>query len=233
MLKPWLKRAGAASPHRFHPFIIGFTLSALLLLAACGGRDPASGALVTPPPTEAAATILHVYPAASRVGFDAQALGGRMQVAGTYGIVGGTVTLRPEADQLRIMVYLEIDTPSVTVGNGLVDEALKLGMETDLYPRAVFQASSVEPVPVTDEEVAFTLDGTLTLHGQTQPVQMTVGPATVIDNHMESTSSMTIDLANYGISLPAAVVNSTIVLDVQLSADEAPPPAPTEMTAPD
>jgi polyisoprenoid-binding protein YceI len=148
-------------------------------------------------------------------------------VEGTYGIQGGSVTLTPEDGQLRIRAYLEIDTPSVTVGSAVIDEALRLGMETDAYPVAIFDATSTELVPVTEEEVFFTLDGTLTLHGQTRPVRMSVGPATVIRNHLESASQMTFNLTDFGISLPEAVVSATIALDVHLSAALTPPPPPT------
>ncbi len=210
--------------HR-RPWIVLLVIS--LLLAGCGSRPAGEAGLPTRPPDAATATLLHVYPTRSRVGFTAQALGERVQVEGTYGIQGGSVTLTPEDDQLRIRAYLEIDTPSVTVGSAVIDEALRLGMETDAYPVAIFDATSIELVPVTEEEVFFTLDGTLTLHGQTRPVRMSVGPATVIRNHLESASQMTFNLTDFGISLPEAVVSGTIALDVHLSADLTPPPTPT------
>ncbi len=198
-----------------------------LALVGCGPRLAEDATRPTQPSAAAAATVLHIYPTLSRVAFTAQALGERLQVEGTYGILGGTVTLTPESDQLRIRAYLEIDTPSVTVGSPVIDEALRLGMETELYPVAIFDATSTELVPVTEEEVSFDLAGTLTLHGQTRPVFMTVGPATVIRNHLESDSQMTFNLGDFGITLPEAVVSGTIALNVHLSADLTPPPTPT------
>lgn len=194
-------------------------------LAGCGDA-PAAEALTpaTSTPATAEAMILHVIPAESAVAFTAQALGGRLDVLGSYGVLGGEVTLTPEDGQLRVTARVLIDTPSVSVGHNVVDEALKLGMETERYPVATFTATSTELVPVTEEEVAFSLAGTLTLHGETLPVTMHVGPATVIDEHMIATATMEIDLAEFGIALPEAVVNSEIALGVTLIADvEAPP----------
>lgn len=205
--------------------LLGLLLAVVLLLVIHGSRGPT--ARPTPLPTEPSITTLHVYPAESQVGFTAKALGGSLEVEGSYAILGGYVTLTPEDGQLRIRAYLDIDTPSITVHNAVLDEVLRLGMEADAYPVAIFDATSTTLVPVTEEEVAFTLEGTLTLHGQTRPVTMTVDPATVIDNHLRSASRMTLDLAAYGISLPEAMVDSTIELDVHLVADETPPPTPT------
>ena len=205
-------------------------LAVILLLVAHGTRGPA--VRPTPLPTEASDTLLYVHLDESHVGFTAQALGGSMEVAGSYDILGGNVILTPEDGQLRIRATLNIDTPSITVHNAVIDEVLRLGMEADTYPVAIFDATSTALVPVTEEEVAFILEGTLTLHGQTRAVTMTVEPATVIDNHLRSASRMTLDLADFGISMPEAMVDSTIVLDVTLVADETPPPTPTA-TQPD
>ena len=207
--------------HTRHLLLI--VIPALFLLVACGPVSP-EAAQPTPTPITAA-TLLTVWPAESAVAFTASALGGNLTIHGSYGVDSGRVTLQPEADALRVHAYLLIDTPSVTAGSAVIDEALKLGMETTVYPIATFDAVSTTLVPVTEESVTFTLEGTLTLHGQTQPVTMAVNPATVIDNHMEASARMQIDLADFGISLPGAVVDSEITLDVLLIADvDSPPP---------
>jgi polyisoprenoid-binding protein YceI len=200
-----------------------FILVLALLLAACGPVNPDTSTLPTHTPSQTATTLI-VWPDESTIGFSAQALGGSLTVQGTYDVTGGQVTLTPEADQLRVHAYLLIDTASVTVGNAVIDEALRLGMDTANYPIATFDARSTTLVPITEEEVEFILEGTLRLHGETQPVTMTIGPATVIDNHMIGHAQMGIDLADFEISLPEAVVNSAIQLDVLLIADITPPP---------
>ncbi len=195
----------------------------LVLLTACGPAGPVA-APATPEHADQD-TVLAVWPAESRVAFTAHGLGGRLELQGTYGVQGGSVTLKPEESRLRIHAFLIIDTPSVTVGNAIVDEALKLGMETASFPIATFDALSTTLVPVTEQPIQFTLEGTLTLHGQTQPVVMAVGPATVIDNHLIADAAMPIDLADFGIALPEAVVDSAIQLHVTLIADENAPPS--------
>ncbi|GEM_PF-1129883 len=216
------------------------TLTAVLLitgalLSGCGG-NAAPPAAATPIPTvtpeHVPSTHLNVIPEESAVRFTAAALGGNIQVEGSYGVLGGEVVLRPEEGQLRIRALVLIDTPSVTVGNAVIDEALRLGMETTAYPIAIFDAASTTLVPVTEEPVAFTLAGTLTLHGQTQAVTMQVDPATVIDNHLNARATMAIDLSDFGIVLPEAVVSSAIVLDVTLIADEDAPARPAPSPTP-
>jgi polyisoprenoid-binding protein YceI len=203
----------------------------IILLVGCGTPISPTPLPGTPTPQEEA-TLLTVWTDESTVAFTAQALGGNLQVDGTFDARSGSITLTPEAGELRIHVYLLIDASSVTAGNVMIDEALKLGMETASHPLATFEAQSTTLVPVTEEPVTFTLAGTLTLHGQTMPVTMQVGPATVIDNHLNAQATMTIDLADYGISLPAAIVDSTIALHVTLVADALAPQSPTAQPAP-
>lgn len=204
----------------------------LNLLAGCG--VPGSTTPIPPQPTvtptPVTATTLHVIAAESVVAFTTEALGGNLQVEGSYDVLGGYVLLTPEEGQLRVTALVLIDTPSVTVGAGVIDEALRLGMETSAYPVATFNAESTALVPVTEQPVTFTLAGTLNLHGQTQPVSMHVSPATVIQGHMDATAIMDIDLADFGIMLPEAVVSSAIRLDVKLIADEQALPSPAPET---
>ncbi len=200
----------------------------MLLLAGCGAPAPVTPVPPQPTltPTAVTATTLHVLAAESTVSFTAEALGGSIRVEGSYDVLGGHVILTPEEGQLRVAVLVLIDTPSVTVGTGVIDEALRLGMEANAFPVATFNAESTTLVPVTEEPVAFTLAGTLTLHGQTQPVTMSIGPATVIQGHMDAAGVMDINLADFGIILPEAVVSSAITLNVVLIADEQAPPSP-------
>ncbi|MBN1965735.1 MAG: YceI family protein [Anaerolineae bacterium] len=203
----------------------------LVVLAACG--PSAAPATATPAPTVTAPLLLNVIPAETRIGFTSAALGGSVQVQGTYGALGGVVAISEEAGQRRIRAVLLIDMPTVTVGMGLIDEALRLGLEAAAYPVGRFDATSTELVPITEEPIAFMLAGTLDLHGQVQPVTMVVDAATLINEHLHAQTTMSIDLANFGISLLEAVVSSRIRLDVTLVADGDAPALPITPAAGD
>ncbi len=167
--------------------------------------------------------MLGVWAEESTIEFVTEALGGKVELKGTYGANGGTVTLIPEDGELRINAFLLIDTTSVTAGNAMIDEVLRVGIDATTYPTAIFDAQSTALIPFTEEPVAFALAGTLTMHGETRPVTMQVGPATLIDHHLVARATMAIDLSDFGITLPEAVVSSAIVLTVELIADVNPP----------
>ena len=205
-------------------------LALVALLVACSPPSTAQAPQITPTLPASSSVQLNVLPEESTIHFTAQALGGQIEVLGSYGVLGGQVTLTPTENAYEVNALVLIDTPSATVGNAVIDEALKLGMESTRYPVATFNAISTTLVPVTTDPVAFTLAGTLTLHGQTQPVIMQIDPATVINGHMIAEAVMAIDLANFGISLPNAVVNSAITLHVSLIADKTAPPHSTPVS---
>lgn len=171
-------------------------------------------------------TVLNVLPAASAVHFSAEALGGALPVEGTYQVLGGTVTLEEQRGQRRIRAQVLIDTPSVTVGTGLIDDALRAGMETALYPVATFDGVSTDFVPLTEEPIHFVMDGTLHLHGRSAAVTMHIGPATVVGEHLEAQAAMDINLGDFGITFPEGIVSPQLALAITLIADASAPESP-------
>lgn len=181
-----------------------------------GDKGDQSTDLVTPTLAAQAVRTFDVLPDRSQVDFVTDVRG--VPVEGMFPVKGGTITLEPEGDALRVHVYLEIDVDQVKTSD-LVTPVLRGAMKTGDYPVAFYVAESRDRVPVTEEEISFDLDGELDVHNVPAPHSMTVR-AQLVGGDMWAVATSDLDLANHGVEFPALIGNSTIQLTARLEAVE-------------
>ncbi|MCZ7539040.1 MAG: YceI family protein [Anaerolineae bacterium] len=206
------------------------TLSASLVLAAAllallaavtwldpGSKNDRTTSLVTPTLAARSARVFAVAADESRVDFTASVRG--MTLAGVFPVERGTITLEPVGEALRVLVALEIDVDSVETANPAISQVLRAAMASGDYPIAFYAATSRGLVPVTEEEIAFALDGELDVHNVAHPHAMDVR-AQLVGGDMWAVATSPLDLANHGVAFPAIFGDTTIQLTAHLQAHE-------------
>ena len=145
---------------------------------------------------------------------------GDFTVVGRTDAVIGTI----EGDGMTITaVNLVADMTSITTDNSRRDEAMRdQALETGQFPEAGFVLSSpidIAAIPATNETIAITATGDLTIHGVTQevafPLTVAVQASTLI-----IVGQLDISLADYDIAAPSAPVvasvEDTAILELSL-----------------
>ena len=137
------------------------------------------------------------------------AVGRTPDVTGSVDVEGDTISAAKLDAELSTLVSDEARR----------DDALReRGIETDRFPTASFELT--EPVELSRSRT--TAAGTLTLHGQTQPVEVTLRSQRIGDSTIELAGSAPIAFADYGIEPPsvAGVVtvedNGTLEFKIRL-----------------
>ncbi|HEX3050341.1 MAG TPA: YceI family protein [Aggregatilineaceae bacterium] len=195
-----------------------------------GSKNDTSTDLRTPVVTIPPTYYFDVVPEQSHVDFTTEVTG-LGTVEGVFPVEGGTIQLEPVGNELRVHVYLEIAVDRVEA-NGLVQLALRAAMKTGDYPLAFYVAESKELVPVTEEEIAFTLDGTLDVHNVEHAHTMTVR-AQLVKGSMWAIATSDLDLADHAVEFPPPIESSTIKMTANLQAVETvKPDTATETAAP-
>lgn len=182
-----------------------------------GDQDDRTTDLVTPTPGPEAARAFMVEVEASRVDFVTRVRG--VALRGTFPVAGGTITLEPVGEALRVVVGLEIDVDRVETGNAAVDQVLRAALATGDYPIAFYVATSEELVPVTEEVIAFAIDGMLDVHNVAQPHRMAV-EAQAVGAEMWAVARSELDLGQHGVQFPAIIGDTVITLEAHLTAVE-------------
>jgi polyisoprenoid-binding protein YceI len=201
-----------------------FIIACFLLLSACS-----TGATATPAPTLTPlpmlgtpipeARVFSIRDDQSIVNYEATLTLGGLKIGGTFGVRGNQVRLIPGPGGDRVSVDLQLDGNAVTGANGLIVEALKSNLETRKFPYGRFVAASVQPMPISETAVSVPLEGTLELHGQIRPVAMPV-TLSVSGKTLKATAATALDLFDYGVNVPTAVMKSMIVFKADITAEE-------------
>jgi polyisoprenoid-binding protein YceI len=208
---------------RYRTICFAFIGGCLLwLIAGCAARPtptPQPTLTPTPPATTVPQTPRYqIDPAASIIRY--QATGAlNLQLPGTFGVTGDAIILVPEGGAYRVKLDVVIDGTSVTAVNGLVRDALYNNLEVNKYPTARVVADSVELVTLTDGPIPFTASGTLTLHGVTRTIQLPI-IMTISDGVLTANGETTLDLLDYAVNVPTAVMSSTITFKAEIRATE-------------
>ena len=141
-------------------------------------------------------------------------------VHGRFGKVDATLVY-DGADVTKSTVKATIDVSSVQTGEDGRDKHLKTPdfFDTATYPTATFVSSSV-----SKSSTGLLVNGTLTLHGVTKPVTLTVtgptGPVPGMDKklHAGFTATTTISRSAFGIGtkFPSGMVGDDVKLEIDL-----------------
>lgn len=202
--------------------IVAVLLVAAVVYSASRWLDPGdkgdtSSDLVTPTLASASARVFDVSPVESEVEFGAKV--GALEVDGVFPVRAGTITLEPVGDELRVLVRLEINVDAADTGMDAVTAVLRGAMKTGDYPIAFYVATSRELVPVTEEEIAFVLEGELQVNNVKNPHEMAV-QAQLVGGEMWAVATSNLDLGQHNVEFPALIDSSTITLTAHLQAYE-------------
>ncbi len=207
------------------PIVLSITLlSMTLLLNACGSTLTPTPAptLTTIPDTPGApnadSRLFNVQPS-SLIHYQATLALGGLHMDGTFGINGKTVRLVPETGGYRLVIDVQLDGNAITGANSLVVNALKANLETDKFPYGHFSAASKDVLNITQTLIKTDLIGTLELHGQTRPIELPIS-FTLMDGKITASGVTTLDLQDFGVQVPTAIMKSVITFTVDLTAQE-------------
>ena len=145
-------------------------------------------------------------------------------IHGRFGGLKGTI-VRNQTDPSKSTVSVTIDLNSVDTGVGPRDTDLKSSNFFDVaqFPTATFQSTSV-----SGTATHLKVNGNLTLHGITRPVELDVdGPSATVPGmdhkpHAGYSATTTIDRKDFGIGAkyPNSVVGDEIKLSIDLEVVE-------------
>ncbi|GAB4432757.1 MAG: hypothetical protein Kow00106_26220 [Anaerolineae bacterium] len=200
--------------------LVAVTIAAVLGVSLAldpGSKNDRSTDLVTP--TLAASGARRFAVAADESGVEFVAAVRGISLAGVFPVEKGTITLEPVGDQLRVLVSLEINVNGVETDNPALAPLLRAAMDTGDYPLAFYVATSRGMVPVTEEEVAFELEGDLEVHNVVRPHAMQVR-AQLIGGDMWAVATSPLDLGEHGVQFPAILGSTAIELTARLQAYE-------------
>ncbi len=158
-------------------------------------------------------------PAEARVARGALSFDGRATVGNFTGTTDSvTGAMRGGPAPAGVTGWVEGRVTALRTGNGRRDRDLRSSMETDRYPVMRYDLTAVRPGPVLGDSQQVTLEGTLTIHGVTRPVDLTAflyrdtGTARV-------TSSFQLDLNDYrvgGLSKMLGILRMNPVIVVHI-----------------
>ncbi len=178
-----------------------------------GDKGDTSTDLVTPTIAAESARVFDVVPEESKVNFTVEMRG--ITFDGVFPVQEGSITLEPVGDQLRVIVQLDIDVNAVETGNPGLNQILRATMATGDYPVAFYVATSHDLVPVTEAEIAFTLDGELEVNNVAAAHAMTV-KAQLVDHNMWAVATSDLDLGLHGVEFPSFMGSTVIKLTARL-----------------
>lgn len=192
-----------------------------MLLGACSAKPTA-----TPQPTltPTVATVTQdtryeIDTVQSIVRYNASGNGvfGVVQFPGTFKLKGGTVIFAAERGGARIKIDVSIDGDSVTAVNGLVLNALRSNLEVDKYPFGYFVADSRELVTEGSADFRIVASGSLELHGRRRNVEFPLRVRMEGDT-LRAEGELPIDLLDYEVNVPTAIMNSRLSFTAQIVA---------------
>ena len=159
-------------------------------------------------------------------------IGEELANIGTTTAVGRTsdVVVALEFDGSAITsVTIEADLRTLTSDQSFRDGALRTrGIETDTYPFATFvltEAIPIDSLPTAEEALSVTVQGTLDLHGVTNPVTIAL-EGQYVDGLVVVVGATDIALADYDIEPPTGFrvlsIDDVGVMEFQLVLERAP-----------
>ena len=128
----------------------------------------------------------------------------RGDAEGVFNIIAGDIYVDPANPAATGKVTLVIDATSYRSGSPERDRAVTLSsLDVDQYPTIGFGSTSVSSVVETSPtEGSATIDGALTLHGQTRPVSVPVHLQLTSDGHATAEGRTTIRYEEWGAEVP-------------------------------
>jgi polyisoprenoid-binding protein YceI len=201
-----------------------FMIACILVLSACGTSLTSTPApTLTPIPLSKTPApdvrIFHVVDDQSDIKYQAILQIGGLKMDGTFSTKGKIITMVPVGEGSTLDIDIQIDGNSVTGANSLVVDALKGNLETTKFPYEHFLAKTVQPLKFGPQPVQTMAVGTIELHGQSQPIELPI-TVTLIDHRLTATGSTTLELLNFGVNVPTALMKSQITFQANMTSQE-------------
>jgi polyisoprenoid-binding protein YceI len=128
----------------------------------------------------------------------------RGDAEGVFNIIAGDIYVDPANPTASGKVTLVIDATSYKSGNAERDHSVtQSSLEVDQYPTIGFESTGVSNVVETSQtEGSATIDGALTLHGQTRPVSVPVHLQLTRNGQAMAEGRTTIRYEEWGAEVP-------------------------------
>jgi polyisoprenoid-binding protein YceI len=138
-------------------------------------------------------------------------------IDGLFQLGESSVELEPAGDGWYVVANLIFDARTLDIGSDQLNTAMRRALEVDKYPSGIFVARS--STPITDLSVAQQVDlmGQMELHGSVQDYTI-VTVVEINGDKLTLSAQMTIDSAQFGISIPALIAENDLDTDMQVVA---------------
>lgn len=155
--------------------------------------------------------VYRIDPDASTIRFETRAMFGMTAVRGTFAVDRGQITVDPDAT--RSSVDAVILTQSFDSGDKKRDEHIcsPAFLDAKTHPEIVFHSDSA-----SRSAGAAAVNGSLTVHGQTQPTVLTLTSVATDGDRLTATATAVIDRYTFGVTKSKGLAGRrlTINLDV-------------------
>lgn len=183
------------------------TLVAAALLLASAVAAPAAESTFHADPVHSSATFTATHLMVSHV-------------SGTIPIKDASIAL-PDGSNIPTSVHADLDPSGVDTHNSDRDSDLRSPhfFETATYPQMNFVSTKITQTDATH----FTIDGTLTMHGQSKPVTLTAQYLGRMEDqrhrvHVGYTAKTTIDRTQWGMTYGNPFASNSIDLEIDVEA---------------
>jgi len=205
-------------------------LALLLIVSGCTGAaaiptpTPVPTATPTTTPTETPAPLTRsffIVDEASTVKYEGLLQIGNVKVNGQFKTKGNMVRAVPQGDSYLLDVdVLLVGDPQDSNKDDFVGKALASALEVDKYPNGRFTAKIADPISLAVETtLKTTATGTLELHGQQRPLSFPVD-VTFTAGKLTFSGSVKIDLLDFKINIPTALMKSQVTITAAIVAGE-------------
>lgn len=167
-------------------------------------------------------TIYTISQEASQVRFelDEDLRGERITVVGTTNQVAGQIGVNL-ADLSGTQVgVIQINARALATDNNLRNRAIQNEiLQTGAYEFITFTPTAVNGLPASaavGDEIAFTIDGQLTIRDVTEPVTFNVTAAAVSDTQISGTATAVVSRDAYGLRIPSVPNVANVEEEVEL-----------------
>jgi PadR family transcriptional regulator PadR len=143
---------------------------------------------------ERSVVLIEVRSTVGPLSFGALGVTGFVEAAITYGVLrAGT---QPSG-------RIDIDVSGLRSGNGLYDAELLRRIDARRFPTATVELSKCDPSGISSR---YNLEGALTFHGVTRPVQGAVSVEAVSDSRLLITGEQAFDIRDFAIPSPTVLM---------------------------
>jgi hypothetical protein len=151
-----------------------------------------------------------------------QGIFGATKLPGTFGVESGEVLLVPNGGGLlRLRADLFIDGRTTTAVNDLILGVMRSALEVEKYPTSALNVASkaaFDSAPLhAGKPLVVPISGTLQIRDVTRTLELPL-ILRLSGELLTGQGTLTLDLSDYGISVPTAIIDSKLILSAEINA---------------